>query len=257
MMRNIYTINWLIEQYENGKKLDFIYFWGHSSKYHEEVGKFCFSQWFPSEFVVNGKLYKSAEHWMMSQKAILFNDIKSFEAVLQTDSPKIAKEIGRNVKHYNNEIWDTVKYKIVVAGNFHKFYQNEKIRDFLLNTAEKIIVEASPEDTIWGIGLAEENKEINNLYLWRGENLLGFVLMEVRNILKQITTNKLHLFTITPPWVMFPGIPKEDMFWGMGKGEDYLREFYTNYSSLNSEDQFVYSLSYLEPIDWFGFYEEL
>jgi len=255
-MKQNYSIKWLIKNYEQGVNLKFIYFWGHSNKYKEEIGKFCFSQWFQSEFVVNEIIFKTSEHWMMAQKALLFNDFENFEKIISSESPKIAKEIGRQVNNFNEEIWNAMKYKIVVAGNVHKFIQNESLKDFLLNTNDKIIVEASPVDTVWGIGLTQDSKDIDNLYLWRGENLLGFALMEVREYLKQFKLDNLLDSTILPPWKMYPELDQDDLFWRMGKGEDYLINFTQKYLKLSSEDKLLYSITYIEPHNWLGFYKD-
>lgn len=93
-------------------------------------------------------------------------------------------QIGRN-----EEIWNNIKYSIVVNGNYNKFIQNEKLKAFLLSTEDKILVEASPYDNVWGIQMSEEDMDIKNPKLWRGENLLGFALMEVRNEIKRVCKN--------------------------------------------------------------------
>ena len=91
-MKQNYSIKWLIENYEQGVNLEFIYFWGHSNKYKEEIGKFCFSQWFQSEFVVNEIIFKTSEHWMMAQKALLFNDFENFEKLLVLNLQRLLKK---------------------------------------------------------------------------------------------------------------------------------------------------------------------
>lgn len=255
-MKQHYNINWLIRNYENGINLKFIYFWGNTNKYNEDIGKFCFSQWHESEFTVNDVVFKTSEHWMMAQKALLFKDLDNFEKIICSESPKIAKEIGRQVKNFNEEIWDAMKYKIVVAGNIHKFVQNESLKDFLLNTNDRIIVEASPVDTVWGIGLTQDSKDIDNPYLWRGENLLGFALMEVREYLNKFKLDNLLDSTLLPPWLVFPEFDQDDMFWRMGKGEDYLYNFTHKYLELSSDEKFFYTITYIEPHNWLGFYED-
>lgn len=133
--------------------MKFIYFWGHTNKYNETVGKFCFSQWYSSPFTVNNITYKTSEHWMMAHKALLFGDTISFEKIVACDTPKKAKELGRQVVSYNDQIWNDKRFDIVKLGNIHKFNQHANFADYLLKTENRVLVEASPVDTIWGIGL--------------------------------------------------------------------------------------------------------
>lgn len=150
----------------------------------EEVTKACFSQWFPCQFVEEGIIYKTAEHYMMANKAKLFYDEEILNKVLNSETPNEAKNLGRKVENFNSKIWDHHKYDIVKQANILKFSQNQDLKEFLLSTENKILVEASPYDTIWGIGMLETDSNIQNPSLWNGENLLGFALMEVRDALK-------------------------------------------------------------------------
>lgn len=185
-----YNINWLIKESTN-KNLDFIYFWGHTDRKNQGIGKFCFSQWYESEFSFNDVLYKTAEHWMMAQKALLFNDQISFNRAINAASAKDAKTIGRGVKNYDEKIWKENRTEIVVQGNIHKFVQNPMLGDFLIKTGTKILVEASPYDSIWGIGLSADDIKARDVNTWKGLNLLGFALMEVRDFLNSDTKYKL------------------------------------------------------------------
>jgi ribA/ribD-fused uncharacterized protein len=133
---------------------------------------------------VEGIKYKTSEHWMMTQKASLFGDSETAKKILLTDRPGEVKELGRQIKEFDESKWDEEKYEIVKAGNIHKFQQNEKLKDFLVSTGDRVLVEASPTDTIWGIGLAQDSRAVENPYTWRGLNLLGFALMEARDFLK-------------------------------------------------------------------------
>lgn len=162
----------------------FLFFWGHQPSKDGTITKTCFSQWWLSSFEVDGITYKTAEHWMMAKKAELFNDDEILEKILQANSPAEAKKLGREVKNYVDSLWLENRYEIVKLGNFHKFSQNPDLKEFLLNTKERILVEASPVDAIWGIGMASDHKDIQNPEKWRGLNLLGFALMEVRDELK-------------------------------------------------------------------------
>jgi len=177
-----YTIDWLLLQ----TKIDYLFFWGHQPSRDGSIIKTCMSQWWPSVFIEEGITYKTAEHYMMAQKAKLFNDMEIFEKIVLKESPKDVKDLGRQIKNFDAEIWDTHKYQIVKQGNYLKFNQNDSLKQFLIQTKNKILVEASPVDTIWGIGLTEDSPKAMNPNEWRGENLLGFALMEVRDELNKI-----------------------------------------------------------------------
>ena len=162
----------------------FLFFWGHQPSKDGTITKTCFSQWWESSFVVNGIEFKSAEHWMMAKKALLFNDKENFQKIIEVKSPAEAKKLGREVQNYNDEIWLQNRYSIVKEGNFHKFSQHSNLKEFLLTTNDRVLVEASPVDAIWGIGMASDHSNANHPKKWRGLNLLGFALMEVRDELK-------------------------------------------------------------------------
>lgn len=179
-----YNNKWVIEKYQAKEKLKFLFFWGHQPNKDGSITQSCFSQWWYSPFEIKNITYKTAEHWMMCEKARLFNDEASIHKIQQAKTPAEAKKLGRLIKNFNTIIWDERKYQIVVEGNFHKFSQHEDLNFFLQNTKNKILVEASPVDPVWGIGMAADNPHIENPLLWKGENLLGFALMEVRDRLK-------------------------------------------------------------------------
>lgn len=143
-----------------------------------------FSQFFPCTFTEMGVFYNCAEQYMMAQKALLFDDIKTYDKIMSLANPYKIKALGRLVKNFNQEIWDKHKEDIVFNGNLLKFSQNKKLCKQLLATGDKEIVEASPTDTIWGIGLAETDPDIYDKSKWRGTNLLGKAIMKVRDVLK-------------------------------------------------------------------------
>ena len=142
------------------------------------------SQWFESSFLINEINFSSAEQWMMYSKALLFSDYKSMELILNEKSPGKQKDYGRNVKGFKKEIWDKKKENIVYNGNYAKFNQNEKLKKKLLNTRFKLLAEANPNDLIWGIGLSEFEAKKRYKTEWRGSNLLGIILMKVRDNLE-------------------------------------------------------------------------
>lgn len=179
-----YSIQALLDDSKNGIRHKYIFFWGHQKSQDGIITKNCFSQWWESLFVVNEIEYKTAEHWMMIKKAELFGDDEIRKKILHSTSPAEAKSLGRAVRNYNEDVWNIHKYEIVKTGNYHKFQQNHKLKEFLLQTNNRILVEASPVDAIWGIGLPMDHKNIDQPEAWRGLNLLGFALMEVRELLK-------------------------------------------------------------------------
>jgi len=171
--------------YNQEEHLKFLFFWGHRPNKDGSVGKGCFSQWWESEFTVDAIRYKTAEHFMMAEKARLFEDEAALQEILQTDHPFDVKKVGRRVSNFRPDDWDDHKFNIVVKGNYAKFSQNEELKQFLLNTKNRVLVEASPHDKIWGIGMDEFNPNVINPYSWRGQNLLGYALMEVRDMLRE------------------------------------------------------------------------
>lgn len=181
-----YSRSKLIEQYNRTGKLDAVFFWKPND---DIIDKSCLGQWQYSEFTVDIDDYYYAEQYMMAEKAHLFNDKEILLKIMESKDPKEMKALGKKVRNFNQELWDKAKYAIVLNANYFKFSQNKAMRDFLLNTGDKILVEASPLDTIWGIGLGEENEKSHNPNLWRGQNLLGFALMEVRDDLRNIYRN--------------------------------------------------------------------
>ncbi len=178
-----YTNKRIQEQYNKGENLKFLFFWGHQPNKDGGIGKSCFSQWWQSEFVIDTINYKTAEHYMMAEKARLFKDEEILQEILKVDHPHDAKKLGRKVSDFDPSVWNTHKFEIVVKGNEAKFSQNSLLKEFLLNTKERILVEASPRDRIWGIGMGQSNEKVMNPNLWRGQNLLGYALMEVRDML--------------------------------------------------------------------------
>lgn len=250
-----YNIKWLTDKFDSGETIKFIFFWGHTNKHNEDVGKFVFSQWFYSPFVVDGIEYKTTEHWMMAHKAKLFGDNKAFEELIKADKPGEVKDIGRQIMGFDEIKWNDKKFEIVKAGNIHKFHQNKKLKDFLLGTADKVIVEASPTDTIWGIGLTKDSSMVDNPYSWRGSNLLGFALMETRDFLKQFGDFEYVNGEITPPWKKYPTVDPLDMFWRMGQGEQYIIDFRKYFNELSDRDKIIYELSYPATDDWSEFYK--
>lgn len=181
-----YNIDWLKANKDKYSQLDYLYFWGHTPKYDDIVDKSCLSQWYDSPFVTGLLNLKTAEHYMMYGKAIVFKDEEAIYEILAAKTPKNAKFLGSKVKNFNGETWDVVKIETVFKGNMLKFTQHTDLAEFLIKTKDKILVEASPYDKIWGVGLGKNDPLIKDVETWKGENLLGFTLMEVRDELLTI-----------------------------------------------------------------------
>jgi len=143
-----------------------------------------YSQWHMSPVTIDGKRFNCLEQWMMYSKAKFFNDEYNATKIMQTHYPKEQKSIGRQVVGFNGKEWERVAYDIVKKGNYAKFTQNKELKDELLKTGNLTLVEASPYDKIWGIGMRENAPGVDNEKNWKGENLLGKAITEVRNIIK-------------------------------------------------------------------------
>ncbi|GEM77589.1 NADAR family protein [Vibrio sagamiensis] len=169
----------LVDFVNHGNKVKYVFFWGHHGK-GGQVTKSCFSQWFYSTFEEDGNDYITAEHYMMYHKARLFGDNTACNKILSASNPREAKAIGREVIGFEQELWHEKRFDIVVKANLAKFSQNLDLKEFLISTGDRVLVEASPVDQIWGIGLAQDNPASENPNTWKGLNLLGFALMEVR-----------------------------------------------------------------------------
>jgi len=157
------------------KENDFEFFWGG-----------VFSQWAKYNFTDEyGVTYNCAEQYMMAQKAEIFNDTEMYNKIMASSDPREQKAFGRKIKGFNDEEWDKYKIKIVHDGTYLKFSQHPELKKYLLSTGNKIIVEASPYDRVWGIGLSETDPKRFDPKLWRGQNLLGFIITQVREQLKE------------------------------------------------------------------------
>jgi ribA/ribD-fused uncharacterized protein len=174
----------LIAHVRQGRAVDYLFFWGHQPPRDGSIGKTCMSQWYEAAFSVEGTRYPTAEHYMMAEKARLFGDESARTRILAARTPAEAKKLGRTVRGFDEATWTAQRFDIVVRANVAKFSQNAALGSFLQATGDKVIVEASPVDRIWGIGLAATDEAAQRPDRWRGLNLLGFALMEVRSMLR-------------------------------------------------------------------------
>ena len=161
----------------------YVFFWGHTPN---ALGVNIFNQWYPISFVermdVNTPIiFANAEQYMMAHKAMLFGDSFNLKKIMETIDPKIIKALGRKINNFDTAIWDNNKFEIVAEGNRLKFNQNLILMERLLKTGNKKIVEAAPNDKVWGIGLKKEIAVNLSEDKWPGQNLLGKALMVVRS----------------------------------------------------------------------------
>lgn len=168
----------------DGRPLKYVHFWRHDREPDGSVGRGCLSQWWPVAFTEDGHRFASAEHYMMAHKAWLFGDADAAERVLAAGHPAEAQRLGRLVRGFDDATWEAERFGIVARGNELKFGQHRDLRDYLLATRARVLVEASPRDRVWGICLAADDPRAASPAAWQGLNLLGFALMAARDRLR-------------------------------------------------------------------------
>ncbi|MGW4945487.1 NADAR family protein [Actinoplanes sp. NPDC004185] len=178
------TVDDVIELARSGRPLKYVFFWGHRPQRDGSIGTGCLSQWWPSAFTVDGVRFSTAEHYMMWRKALLFGDEETARLIVAASHPRQAKMLGRRVRGFDEQTWVQHRWSIVTQAGVAKFGQRPELRDFLIGTGERILVEASPTDRIWGIGLAATDERTADPAQWQGLNLLGFSLMAAREQLR-------------------------------------------------------------------------
>ncbi|MBQ2363197.1 MAG: NADAR family protein [Bacteroidaceae bacterium] len=180
-----YNVEIIKEMVRKNPTTEIIYFWGHTPNL-KKMTKSCFSQWYDVYFEVDGIQYHTTEQYMMASKARLFGDEDTLKEIMNATNPSEYKKLGRKVKGFEPTLWDEKKLDIVVEGNKAKFGQNPELKEYLLSTDDAILVEASPYDNIWGIGLDRDTAINGKVEDWKGQNLLGCALMEVRDYLRNM-----------------------------------------------------------------------
>ena len=157
--------------------------------FHNPTEEYGFlSNWYLSDFCLEGIRFSSMEQWMMYQKAMCFQDTVIAKQILETQDVAKIKELGRQVSGYEDHFWNGVCQIIIYEGLIAKFSQNEELKQALLETKDAILAECAVKDQIWGIGLSMTDPKRLDPKQWRGQNLLGYALMVVRGRLK--TTGK-------------------------------------------------------------------
>ncbi|MDP3505293.1 MAG: NADAR family protein [Myxococcales bacterium] len=159
-------------------------FYGHQPRADGRIGDSCFSQWWPCRFMVDDVPFVTAEQFMMAGKARLFGDRDALAKILAEPDPSKVKALGRQVRSFDETSWARHRFELVAFGSHAKFSQDPALAAHLRSTAGEILVEASPRDRLWGIGLGRANPHVNEPAKWRGQNLLGFALVHAREVLE-------------------------------------------------------------------------
>ena len=180
--------NWEYKYEDSIEGKEFEFFWETESP---------FSQWHKCEFFADGLRFVAAEQYMMFHKAMLFGDRETAMQIMSTNDVRKHKELGRKVKNFNDGIWALHRRRIVYEANKYKFTQNPWLFEHLIRTGDKILVEASPYDKIWGVGMAADNADITDPTKWLGKNYLGFILTMLREDLK-------YCLEYSPEWLDEP-----------------------------------------------------
>jgi ribA/ribD-fused uncharacterized protein len=170
--QRIETLKELKSVYEKRLFLKYYFFYGYDNP---------LSQWYNSNFIIDNLTFNSAEQWMMYSKAKLFNDSEKMLEIINEPNASNQRKLGRQVKGFKEAIWIEKREEIIYTGNLAKFVQNEELKLFLKNTEEMILAEASPVDLIWGIGFSINDLERFDDTKWKGLNLLGKILTEIRS----------------------------------------------------------------------------
>lgn len=147
---------------------DYVFFWDG-----------VFSQWYKYDIEIDGVVYNCAEQYMMAMKAKTFGDTASLTKIMKAKSPKEQKALGRQVANFDAAMWDCVAKNYVYKANLIKF--SGDLKQYLLDTGDRELVEASPYDKIWGIGMGVNHPDILDKSKWQGKNWLGECLMQARD----------------------------------------------------------------------------
>ena len=181
----------LLDRILQGASVEYLFFWVHQPSPDGKVTASCLSQWWPCEFTDGDLRYCCAEQFMMAAKARCFHDEFTQHRILAENDPAAIKKLGRQVRNFSPVLWNEKKCAIVIEGISSSSCRKLPYEIFLLTTGDMVMVEASPSDCIWGIGLRRDDPDSREPEKWRGENLLGFALMEVRDLLRANTENAL------------------------------------------------------------------
>jgi ribA/ribD-fused uncharacterized protein len=206
-----------------------IYFYRTS----DEFG--CFSNFWKASIYIDGFMWPSVEHFYQASK---FDNFEIRDRIRLVASPMEAATLGRSVLHEIYPDWNSRRIIIMEKALRAKFLQHDNLKSILISTKDALIVEHSENDSFWADGGDGS-----------GKNMLGTMLMDLRGKIRLVSEDSSYIF---PPWISFPGLDPEDMFWSMGLGEEYLGKWVHFFDSLSLEDATVYKRMYPEPSGWIG-----
>ncbi len=196
------------------------------------------SNFAPYPILLDSFLWPTSEHYFQASK-FLDDSIKS--RIREIKSPMKAAEEGRNRIYPIRPDWDSVKDDKMRTSIRTKFLQHHEIKMKLLETGDSILIEHTTNDHYWADGGDGS-----------GKNVLGILLMELRKELSVIARNPEWVF---PPWIAFPEIHPSDMFWRMGRGEEYIETWFNWYKVQEISTQKKYEIHFSSKGDWAGFYD--
>ena len=174
-MAKLWNVEMIKEKYDNGDKLKLdIFFEGD------------FTQDEKSDFEIKDISYMGVDQYLLANRAKLFKDQEMLERIMESKSIRQAKLFGRKIRNFNQDKWDKHKLNMSYVANLCKFQQDENLKFKLLETEDKILVYANVYDSVWGVGKKITDLDIRNPHSWKGENLLGFILMKVRDDLRKV-----------------------------------------------------------------------
>lgn len=183
---HILTTNDICKRYDSGESLRFVFFGECHSEFTDSVGKECFSRWYSLAFEIEGKSFFCIEQYMMAEKACFFDDEECERRIMNNNDIEDITLLGQQIKIFDGFLWDNYKKDVIRQGNVAKFADNKELFEFLISTDDAILVEATPYDVVWGIGMREGDQGIDNPHNWKGENILGFTLMKIRDFFNQM-----------------------------------------------------------------------
>lgn len=195
-----YSNAWLIQQIITGETPTYTCFLSDRCMQNADWNTNCFNENYYAPFKIDGITYLTMQHWLMAQKAALFYDFVTMEKIIASKTAAHAKLLANQIHNVDEDVWLANAYALVVKGNVNKFAQNNELKQKLLNTGNSVIVAITSTDCIWGNGLKFEKNIAFNPFKWKGANLQGYALMQVRDILldeKEVVyhfNNKLHQF---------------------------------------------------------------
>ena len=144
------------------------------------------SNWYPSDIAVDGKRFSSTEQYIMYKKCMILGDEAAAKQVMATDDPEQQQAIGRSARNYHNTVWDGICQVVAMRGLLAKFSQHDDLRRKLLETGDAYLVECARSDHRWACGIGLYDDDRRDIDRWKGKNILGFALMEVRQALINI-----------------------------------------------------------------------